>query len=91
VSEKILWGEDPIETTAAVCHLGVMSLLVPLLIALVLFGGGGFYFGGPIKGGIGIGVILLTCLFVYIAGGFRILKSATPPQQATPSQPPMRS
>jgi hypothetical protein len=52
-----------------------VSLLLPSLIALILFGGGGFYFSGPINGGIGIGVILLLCLLVYIAGGFRNLKS----------------
>jgi hypothetical protein len=36
-----------------------------------LFGGGGFYFGGPMIGGGGLGLILLIGLVVYFMGGFR--------------------
>ena len=57
------------------CQFTLMSLCTPLFIALLLFGGSPFYFSGPINGAIGIGVILLICLFVYIAGGFRLLKN----------------
>jgi hypothetical protein len=40
-----------------------------------LFGGGGFYFGGPVIGGSGLGLILLICLIVFLMGGFRNSKS----------------
>jgi hypothetical protein len=48
-----------------------MNLLMVLLVLLLLFGGGGFYFGGPVIGASGIGLLLLTCLIVYVLGGFR--------------------
>lgn len=41
---------------------------------LLLFGGGGFYFGGPAVGGSGLGLILLICLVIFLAGGFRTRK-----------------
>ena len=41
---------------------------------MLLFGGGGFYYGGPVYGGSGLGLILLICLVVYLAGGFRARK-----------------
>jgi hypothetical protein len=34
-----------------------------------------FYFGGPGGGGSGLGLILLVCLVVYFAGGFRSSRS----------------
>ena len=48
-----------------------MNILVILLILLLLFGGCGFYFGGPVYGGSGIGLILVICIIVYLMGGFR--------------------
>jgi hypothetical protein len=36
-----------------------------------LFGGGGFYLGGPVIGGSGIGLILLIVLIIYLMGGLR--------------------
>ena len=42
---------------------------------MLLFGGGGFYFGGPVIGGSGLGLILLICLVVYLMGGFRSRKN----------------
>ena len=36
-----------------------------------LFGGGGFYLGGPAIGGGGVGLILLVCLVIFLMGGFR--------------------
>jgi hypothetical protein len=50
-----------------------MNMLLILLVLLLLVGDG-FYFGGPVIGG-GIGLILLTCLIIYIMGGFRSSKS----------------
>jgi hypothetical protein len=38
---------------------------------LILFGGGGFYFGGPVYGGSGLGLVLLIALIIYLLGGFR--------------------
>jgi hypothetical protein len=38
---------------------------------LLLFGGGGFYIGGPVYGGSGFGLVLIICLVIYLFGGFR--------------------
>ena len=40
-----------------------------------LFIGGEFYFGFPVFGGSGLGLVLLIVLVIYFAGGFRGLKS----------------
>jgi hypothetical protein len=69
------WGEDPIETVAAVRYLAAMNLLLLILVLLLLFGGGGFYFGGPVVGGGGLGFILLVCLIIFMMGGFRTRKT----------------
>jgi hypothetical protein len=36
-----------------------------------LLGGGGFYWGGPVYGGSGVGLVLLICLIIFLTGGFR--------------------
>ena len=46
-----------------------------MVVLLLLFGSGGFYFGGPVIGGSGLGLILMVCLIVWIMGGFRTTKS----------------
>jgi hypothetical protein len=46
-----------------------------MLVLVLLFGGGGFYLGGPVIGGSGLGLILLICLAIYLMGGFRTTKS----------------
>lgn len=46
-----------------------------MVVLLLLFGGGGFYIGGPAIGGSGLGLILLICLVIYLAGGFRTTKN----------------
>jgi hypothetical protein len=38
---------------------------------MLLFGGSGFYFGGPGFGGGALGLILLVAVIVYFMGGFR--------------------
>jgi hypothetical protein len=48
-----------------------MNLLLVLLVLFLLFGGCGFYFGGPFLGGGGIGLVLLICIAIYLMGGFR--------------------
>jgi len=65
------YGFHPIETIASKCYAATMNLILIVLVLLLLFGGGGFYFGGPAIGGGGLGLILLICLIVYCAGGFR--------------------
>lgn len=40
------------------------------MVLLLLFGGGGFYLGGSIIGGSGLGLVLLVCLLIYLEGGF---------------------
>jgi hypothetical protein len=71
MSDWRMWGEHPIETMAAGCHLQPMNPLLLIVILLLLFGGGGFYFGGPAIGGGGLGLILVICLLIYVMGGFR--------------------
>jgi len=51
-------------------------MLLLLIVLLLLFGGGGGYYGHRRWGygggmGIGLGTILVTCLVVFMAGGFR--------------------
>ena len=48
-----------------------MNILILVLLLLLLFGAGGFYIGGPVVGGSGLGLVLLICLIVYFMGGFR--------------------
>ena len=35
---------------------------------MLVFGGGGFYLGGPMIGGSGFGLILLVCLILFFTG-----------------------
>jgi len=42
-----------------------------MLVMLLLFGGGGFYVGGPVIGTSVLGLMLGLCFFVYLLGGFR--------------------
>jgi hypothetical protein len=70
-----LWGEDPIGTVAVAVYVGALNILLLLLPLLVWIGGGGFYFGGPIVGGSGIGLILLICLVIYLGGGSAFRKA----------------
>lgn len=37
-------------------------------VLVIMFGDGGFYFGGPASGGRGLGVVLLNCLVIYFMG-----------------------
>jgi hypothetical protein len=46
-----------------------------MVVLVLLFGGGGFYIGGPVIGGSGLGLVLLICLIVFVMGGFRTTKS----------------
>ena len=64
-------GEGPIAVGAQERYLADMNLVLLFIILLLLFGGGGFYIGGPAIGGGGLGLILLICLIVFLAGGFR--------------------
>jgi hypothetical protein len=48
-----------------------MNLLLLMLGLLVLFGGGGFYVGGPVIGTSVFGLMLGLCCFVFLLGGFR--------------------
>jgi len=64
-------GEGPIARGAPGDYHAPMNLILLFVILLLLFGGGGFYFGGPAIGGGGLGLILLICLIVFLAGGFR--------------------
>jgi hypothetical protein len=68
-------GRRPHWNGVATCYSSVMNMLLLIVVLILLFGGGGFYFGGPAIGGGGLGLILLICLIVYIAGGFRGGKS----------------
>jgi hypothetical protein len=52
-------------------YLAVMNALLLMSYLLLLFCGI-FYFGGPVIGGAGIGLILLTCLMVYSFGGWHV-------------------
>jgi hypothetical protein len=36
---------------------------------MLLFGGGGFYLGGPMIGGGAFGLILVICLVLFLTGG----------------------
>lgn len=36
---------------------------------MLVFGGGGFYLGGPVIGGSGFGLVLLVLLVLYFTGG----------------------
>ena len=56
-------------------YADAMNILLLVVVLLLLFGGGGFYLCGPVIGGSGLGLILLICLCVYFAGGFRATKS----------------
>ena len=51
-------------------HL-VMNPVLFVLGLLILFGGGGFYLGGPAIGGGGFALFLLVCIGIYLKGGFR--------------------
>jgi hypothetical protein len=64
-------GEDPIGTVAATCYFDNVNMFLVLLVLLLLFGGDGFYFGGPLIGGSGIALLLLMCLAVFVMRGFR--------------------
>jgi hypothetical protein len=45
-----------------------MNLLVILTLLMVAFGGGGFYFGGPMLGIGGFDLFLLVLLIVFATG-----------------------
>jgi hypothetical protein len=64
-----LVGKNPIVSAAAECYFAAMGLILLILVLLILFGGCGFYVGGPLIGGGGIGLILLICLVIYLMGG----------------------
>ena len=42
-----------------------------VLTLLILFGGGGFYLGGPAIGGGVFALLVLVCIGIYLKGGFR--------------------
>jgi hypothetical protein len=48
-----------------------MKISTFLLIVALLFVAGGFYLGSPMFGGGAIGIILMSGLIFYFAGGFR--------------------
>jgi hypothetical protein len=68
------WGVRPITPSRRLVYRRRMNILLLLVVLLLLFGGGGFYFGGPAFGGGGIGLVLLICLVIYLAGGLRSKK-----------------
>jgi hypothetical protein len=68
-------GITPHGNRAVAGYLGGMNILLILVVLLLLFGGGGFYLGGPVIGGSALGMVLLICLVVFLAGGFRNSKS----------------
>jgi hypothetical protein len=45
-----------------------MNILILLLALVLLVGGEGFYFGGSLIGGSGLGLILLICLALFLTG-----------------------
>ena len=54
------------------CHSPGMNIIIMLIILLLLFGVGGFLFGGPILGGGALGLILLVSLMIYCTDGFQL-------------------
>lgn len=64
------WGEYPIEVFTPARYAVAVNPILLILVLLLLFGGGGFYIGGPGYGGGGLGLVLVICLIIYIAGGF---------------------
>jgi len=48
-----------------------MKLLLFFLCLIIPFGIWVFLLGGPVMAGVVLGMILLSGLFVYLAGGFR--------------------
>ena len=74
-SSGLDWGEDPMAAAQHRRYANAMNILLLMVVLLLLFGGGGFYLGGPAIGGSGLGLILLICLVIYFAGGFRTTKS----------------
>lgn len=61
----------PLVITSAMTRIMIMNLLVVLIVLMLLFGGSGFYLGGPIIGGSGFGLTLLICLGVFFSGALR--------------------
>jgi len=51
-------------------YLSGMKLALLFLILLLLFGSGGFYFGGPAIGTWSLGLFILLCLGAYFLVGF---------------------
>ena len=48
-----------------------MNIFIMLIVLVLLFGVGGFLFGGPIIGGGALGLILLVGLMIYFTDGFQ--------------------
>src|ERR1035437_9756660 len=63
-------GRTPYSACATPCYLTGKNLLLLLVGLLLLCGGGRFYFGGPVIGGSGPGLVLAICIVVYLLGGF---------------------
>lgn len=47
-----------------------MNPVLFIFLLFLLFGGGGFYFGGPALGA-GLALLLATLLVLYVLGGLR--------------------
>lgn len=52
------------------CNFTAMNILIMFILLLLMFGVGGFLFGGPIIGGGALGLILLVALMIYFTEGF---------------------
>lgn len=62
-------GEDPIGAVASGCYHAIVNyLLLPAIMFLLLLIGGCYYFGGLVIGESVLGLILLTCLIVFLPG-----------------------
>ena len=60
----------PVEPGGITRYSMIMNTVLIVLLLLLLLGGGGFYLG-PVYGGSAVGLVLLICLVIYLAGGFR--------------------
>jgi hypothetical protein len=62
-------GEDPIGAAASGCYHAVVNyLLLPGIMVLLLLIGSGYYFGGLVVGESMLGLVLWTCVIVFLPG-----------------------
>jgi hypothetical protein len=64
-------GEDPIEAAPTGCYHAGMKLMLLSITLMLLFVGGVYHFGGFGIGDDVVGMILFTCLVVFLPAAFR--------------------